>query len=180
MTGSLAFYKGGGREKKRGEVEGNGHTGGRNGYARDSELTILQDMHTYHVYIMASRSRILYVGVTNDLARRVNEHKQGLIPGFTSKYRISRLVYFESFTHIRDAIAREKAIKGWKRSRKVGLIEARNLLGKIWLTLSLPPISLLSSYKSAPTCHPERSAPEARGAKDLLWGSRKQVPHFAR
>jgi putative endonuclease len=79
-----------------------------------------------YTYIMASRSRVLYVGVTNDLARRVNEHKQGLIAGFTSRYRVTRLVYFEEFADIRDAIAREKEIKGWKRSRKTSLIERRN------------------------------------------------------
>ena len=94
---------------------------------------------TYYTYIMASRSRVLYVGVTNDLARRVNEHKQGLMAGFTSKYRVTRLVYVEAFVDIRDAIAREKAIKGWKRSRKIGLIETRN---RTWEdlaeTLSLP------------------------------------------
>ena len=80
----------------------------------------------YYTYIMASRSRVLYVGVTNDLARRVNEHKQGRNPGFTSKYRVTRLVYFEEFADIRLAIAREKELKGWKRSRKIGLIEDRN------------------------------------------------------
>ena len=81
---------------------------------------------SYYIYIMASRSRVLYTGVTNDLARRVNEHKQGLITGFTSRYRVSRLVHFEEFADIRDAIAREKEIKGWKRSRKTSLIERRN------------------------------------------------------
>ena len=83
-------------------------------------------MRTYFVYILASRSRVLYVGVTNDLARRVNEHRQSLIPGFTKKYRVTRLVYFEQFGEIRDAIAREKEIKGWVRARKLKLIEARN------------------------------------------------------
>ncbi|HEV2671759.1 MAG TPA: GIY-YIG nuclease family protein [Gemmatimonadales bacterium] len=83
-------------------------------------------MRTYWVYVLASRSRVLYIGVTNDLARRLNEHKQGLIPGFTQKYRVNRLVYFEQFSDIRDAIAREKQIKGWVRARKVELIEARN------------------------------------------------------
>ena len=61
-----------------------------------------------------------------DLARRVNEHKRGFNAGFTSRYRITRLVDFEEFPDIRDAIAREKAIKGWKRSRKISLVEARN------------------------------------------------------
>jgi putative endonuclease len=80
----------------------------------------------YCVYILASRSRVLYTGVTNDLARRVHEHKQGLIPGFTQTYRVTRLVYFEEFADIRDAIAREKQIKGWVRGRKLELIETRN------------------------------------------------------
>jgi len=83
-------------------------------------------MGTFYVYIMASRSHVLYVGVTNDLARRVEEHKQGLVAGFTSRYRVTRLVYFEEFADIRDAIAREKVIKGWVRSRKIGLIVGRN------------------------------------------------------
>ena len=83
-------------------------------------------MHTYYVYIMASRSRVLYTGVTNDLARRVNEHKRGLTRGFTSRYRITRLVYFEEFGDVRDAIAREKQLKGWVRARKVRLIEQKN------------------------------------------------------
>jgi len=83
-------------------------------------------IRAYWVYILASRSRVLYTGVTNDLARRVQEHKQGLIPGFTEKYRVTRLVYFEQFGDIRDAITREKQIKGWGRARKLELIEARN------------------------------------------------------
>src|SRR5256885_2490816 len=85
-------------------------------------------MLTYWVYIMASRSRVLYTGVTNDLGRRVHEHKEGVTTGFTQKYRINRLVYFEEFTDIRDAIGREKQIKGWVRSRKIKLIEERNPL----------------------------------------------------
>jgi len=83
-------------------------------------------MRTYYVYIMASRSRVLYTGVTNDLARRVHEHKRALIPGFTSLYRTTRLVYFEEFEDVRDAIAREKKVKGWVRARKVRLIEEHN------------------------------------------------------
>src|SRR6266550_5181943 len=78
-------------------------------------------MPVYCVYVMASRSRVLYTGVTNDLARRVNEHKQGLTPGFTSRYRITRLVYFEEFADVRDAIAREKQIKAWTRARRIRL-----------------------------------------------------------
>jgi putative endonuclease len=83
-------------------------------------------IRAYWVYILASRSRVLYTGVTNDLARRVHEHKLSLVPGFTQKYRVTRLVYFEEFGDIRAAIAREKQIKGWVRARKIELIEARN------------------------------------------------------
>jgi len=83
-------------------------------------------MRSYCVYIMASRSRVLYAGVTNDIVRRVDEHKGGLIPGFTRKYHVTRLVYFERFTEVRAAIAREKEIKGWVRARKIQLIEERN------------------------------------------------------
>ena len=83
-------------------------------------------MRTYYVYIMASRSRVLYTGVTNDLGRRVHQHKRSLTPGFTSRYHITRLVYFEEFGDVRDAIAREKQLKGWVRSRKVRLIEQKN------------------------------------------------------
>jgi len=105
-------------------------------------------MPTYYIYIMASRSRVLYIGVTNDLARRVNEHKRGLDAGFTSKYRVTRLVYFEEFADIRDAIAREKAIKGWKRSRKITLVEARNPawedLAREWFSFFKRPRSLSS------------------------------------
>jgi putative endonuclease len=83
-------------------------------------------MRTYYVYIMASRSRVLYTGVTNDLGRRVHEHKRSLTLGFTSRYHITRLVYFEEFGDVRDAIAGEKQLKGWVRSRKVRLIEQKN------------------------------------------------------
>ena len=105
-------------------------------------------MRTYYIYIMASRSRVLYTGVTNDLTRRVNEHKRGVNAGFTSKYRVTRLVYFEEFADIRDAIAREKAIKGWKRSRKITLVEARNPawedLAREWFSFFKGPRSLSS------------------------------------
>jgi putative endonuclease len=69
-------------------------------------------MRTYYVYIMASRSRTLYTGVTRDLTGRVSEHKQKLVPGFTSRYNIGRLVYYEDFRDIRAAIAREKTDQG--------------------------------------------------------------------
>ncbi len=83
-------------------------------------------MKQYYVYIMTNKSRTLYTGVTNNLERRVSGHNQKLIPGFTGKYNITHLVYYEEFTDIRDAIAREKQIKGWLRSKKIALIESVN------------------------------------------------------
>ena len=82
--------------------------------------------HQYFVYIATNGSKTLYTGVTNDLPRRMFEHRNSLIPGFTSKYRIDRLVYFETTSDVRAAIAREKQIKGWRRERKVALIETSN------------------------------------------------------
>jgi putative endonuclease len=76
--------------------------------------------------LLASRSRVLYVGVTNDLERRVFEHKHKLVRGFTAKYDVDRLLYFESTSNVLAAIAREKEIKGWRRSRKIALIESVN------------------------------------------------------
>jgi putative endonuclease len=82
--------------------------------------------HRYFVYLMASRSRVLYVGVTNDLYRRVREHQDGAVPGFTSRYRVVHLVHFEETGSVTEAIAREKQIKGWLRAKKIALIEAGN------------------------------------------------------
>jgi len=81
---------------------------------------------TYHVYIMASASRVLYIGVTGDLLRRVREHQEKRVPGFTARYRVTGLVYFEAFGDIRIAIAKEKQLQGWLRSRKIALIESVN------------------------------------------------------
>jgi putative endonuclease len=89
---------------------------------------------TYHAYIMASASRVLYIGVTCDLLRRVMEHKEMRVPGFTARYRVKELVYFEAFGDIRIAIAREKQIKGWLRARKIALIESFNPL---WRDLAM-------------------------------------------
>jgi len=80
----------------------------------------------YYVYIMSNRSHTLYIGVTNDIQRRVLEHKQGVTGGFTSRYRLTWLVYYEEASDARVAIQREKEIKGWLRSRKITLIEAAN------------------------------------------------------
>jgi methylglutaconyl-CoA hydratase len=83
-------------------------------------------MHNYYVYIMASKSRVLYVGITNDIRHRVWQHQHDELPGFTSKSRVHRLVYFERFQYVRNAIAREKEIKGWLRQKKIALIEVEN------------------------------------------------------
>ena len=83
-------------------------------------------MMQYYVYIMANRSKMLYTGVTNDLQRRVYEHQHHLIEGFTSRYQVTRLVYFEETTDVYAAIAREKQIKGWLRAKKMTLIESVN------------------------------------------------------
>jgi putative endonuclease len=80
----------------------------------------------YYVYIMSNRSKTIYTGVTNNLERRVHEHRLKLIPGFTSKYNITRLVYYEETTDVLSAIAREKTIKGWLRTKKIALIESVN------------------------------------------------------
>jgi putative endonuclease len=108
-------------------------------------------MKSYHVYIKTNLSRTLYTGVTNNLVRRVSEHKSKEIPGFTQKYNITRLVYFEKTDDIRIAIAREKQIKGWLRAKKIALIESINPnwedLSEDWFDKGEP----LNDY------HPERS-----------------------
>ena len=81
---------------------------------------------SYFVYIMASLSRTLYIGVTNDLVRRVHEHKMKELRGFTASYHINRLVWFEEFATPSDAIAQEKQLKNWRRDKKIQLIESVN------------------------------------------------------
>src|SRR5258707_3506027 len=81
---------------------------------------------TYYVYILASRSRTLYIGVTNNLKARVHEHKTKVTGGFTARYNIDRLVHFEEFASIQQAIEREKEIKKWRRQLKIGLHEENN------------------------------------------------------
>jgi putative endonuclease len=89
---------------------------------------------TYFVYIMANRSKTLYTGVTESLIRRVQEHKLGIGSSFTAKYKLDRLVYFERFEDIRNAIEREKQIKGLLRIKKIALIVSVN---PAWKDLSL-------------------------------------------
>jgi len=81
---------------------------------------------TFHVYFMASKSGVLYLGVTGNLARRVSQHKSKLLPGFTKKYNVTKLVWFEPHSSPRSAIAREKEIKRWNRSKKIALLESLN------------------------------------------------------
>ena len=90
-------------------------------------------MKQYYVYIMSSEWRTLYAGVTSGLEARVWQHKNHALPGFTSRYDIDRLVYFEAFGEVSQAIAREKQIKGWKRAKKVALIDSGN---REWKDLS--------------------------------------------
>ena len=93
-------------------------------------------MRRYSVYILASKSSVLYIGITNNLWRRVWEHKNDVLHGFTSKYRVHRVVYYETFKYVGNAIAREKCLKGWLREKKVALIRSANPtwedLGEQW------------------------------------------------
>ena len=82
--------------------------------------------HHYWVYILTSGSGTLYIGVTNNIYRRICEHKSGAFDGFASTYHCTRLVYRESFDDVRNAIAREKQLKGWRREKKIALIERQN------------------------------------------------------
>jgi len=81
---------------------------------------------SFFVYIVASPSRTIYIGVTNDLRRRLDEHKKREIPGFTATYNVHRLVWFEEFADAAAAISREKQLKGWRRQKKIELIESMN------------------------------------------------------
>ncbi len=80
----------------------------------------------YYVYIMTNKSGTLYVGMTNNIKKRIYEHKNKLILGFTKKYNIDRLIYFEMFGDVYSAIAREKTIKGWLRKKKIDLVNSTN------------------------------------------------------
>jgi putative endonuclease len=101
----------------------------RAGFARRNLLffgVAMVSERSYYVYIMASKSRVVYVGVTGFLMARVLRHRAGEGGKFTRKYQAHRLVYFSSFRNVGDAIARETEIKGWRRDKKVALIEERN------------------------------------------------------
>ncbi len=86
----------------------------------------MTDQKKYWTYIVASRSGTLYIGMTNNLYVRIAQHKSGEVQGFSSKYHCDRLVYWESFDDVLSAIDREKQLKGWRRAKKIVLIEAAN------------------------------------------------------
>jgi putative endonuclease len=88
----------------------------------------MRETKLYYVYIMTNgpRSHVLYTGMTGNPTRRIFEHKNKLVPGLTSRYNLTRLVHYESFTYPGEAIDREKEIKGWRRSKKIRLIESMN------------------------------------------------------
>jgi putative endonuclease len=90
--------------------------------------------NSYFAYIGASPSRTIYIGITNDLVRRVHEHQMKEIPGLTATYHLNRLVWFEEFADPATAITREKQLKGWRREKKIRLIESMN---PDWTDLSL-------------------------------------------
>jgi putative endonuclease len=98
-----------------------------------SHPKIVSDPKLYTVYIMASRSLTLYVGITSDLQRRTIQHQNHRFDGFTSKYKVERLVYYERFANVHSAIAREKQLKNWRRDKKIALIKSMN---PTWLDLS--------------------------------------------
>jgi putative endonuclease len=96
----------------------------------------MQTQKQYYVYIMTNKSGTLYTGVTNNIEKRIYEHKNKMVEGFTKKYNINRLLYFETFSDVYSAIAREKTIKGWLRKKKIELVKKTNPgwtdLGQDW------------------------------------------------
>jgi putative endonuclease len=94
-------------------------------------------VHRYYVYILSNRhDTVFYVGVTNDLRRRLREHREKVYPGFTKRYNIGKLLYFEPYQWLQDAIAREKQLKRWSRAKKLRLVhtinpEMRNLAPRL-------------------------------------------------
>jgi len=137
-------------------------------------------VRNYYVYILSSPTHVLYTGVTNDLTRRVFEHRRKLVPGFTCRYNVTRLVHFEETSDIHSAIAREKEIKAWRRSKKVALVDSVNPgwvdLAADWFEDEIPPRQTRRNDRqadcpapnvshvipnvarnTAPACHSERS-----------------------
>jgi putative endonuclease len=119
---------------------------------------------TAYVYILASRRHgTLYIGVTSDLPKRMHEHRQGLVPGFTRRYGINRLVHVETFDSIENAILREKRLKEWKRDWKIELLERENPL---WHDLA---VTLLAFDPLPPKPIPHRHPGESRDPRTRDW-----------
>ena len=83
-------------------------------------------MNQYYVYIITNKTGTLYIGITNNLKTRIYQHKAKLVPGFTNKYNIDRLLYFETYSDLDSAIAREKQLKKWRRAKKLNLVTSQN------------------------------------------------------
>lgn len=111
----------------------------------------------FYVYILTNKSNTLYTGVTNDLNRRIYEHKNKLVDGFTKKYNIDKLIYYEVFNNPKEAIMAEKQIKGWTRKKKIELIKSKNPTFKD-LTKNLYCHSERSEESLAPACRQGRNA----------------------
>jgi putative endonuclease len=110
-------------------------------------------MKTYFVYIMTNHAKTLYTGITSDLPKRVLEHKEGATPGFTSRYRLTSLVYYEETSDAQSAIAREKQLKGWLRKKKIDLVDSMN---PFWFDLSDVLIGESSNLERDSSLLPER------------------------
>jgi putative endonuclease len=123
----------------------------------------MRDERIYCVYIVASRSHTLYIGVTGDLHKRVFEHKQKTFAGFSAQYNCNRLVWYENFTNPDEAIAREKQMKGWVRKKKIALIEKMN---STWMDLSEGWYGIDPSKRGKTTAGPSTTAAEAASAQD--------------
>jgi putative endonuclease len=105
------------------------------------------DERSYFVYIVASRSRNVYIGITGRLIPRIHEHRTGAYAGYTDKYNCHRLVYYERYQYVNEAIAREKQLKGWRRDKKLWLIERMN---PTWIDLSERWWQPVAMYKWTP------------------------------
>lgn len=126
-------------------------------------------MRQFYVYILFNYSRTLYVGVTNDLIRRVEEHRSGKVPGFTAKYRIKQLAHYEIYPDAISAIEREKQIKGWTREKKILLIETGN---PHWEDLS----NHLKERWEAPAANDVRKPRGVEGHGEILRCAQDDIP----
>ena len=122
--------------------------------------------HRYYVYIVASRSHTLYIGITDNIQRRVEQHRNAELAGFTATYHCNRLVLLEAYQYVRNALAREKQLKRWRRSKKIWLIELSN---PTWTDLS-------EAWTERPQVPPLRFAPVGM---TIPGGERKHSQSFA-